>query len=475
MKTKNLSLRAALIAGLGLILAGRVTAQTFTTLYSFSAISTNSSGVYTNSDGAGGNDLILSGNTLYGTAGGGGSSGNGTVFAVNTDGTGFTTLHSFTATPSSPAWTNSDGALPHAGLILSGSTLYGTAVFGGSSGHGTVFKVNTGGASFTTLHSFTGGSDGYYPYARLILSANTLFGTARGGGSSDRGTVFAINTDGTSFTTLHSFTGGSDGAYPVAGLITNSSGNTLYGTAQIFDSSDAGTVFAVNTDGTGFTNLHTFTAAYTNSAGATPYAGLILSSNILYGTTDWPNAYGTVFKVNTDGTGFTTLYSFPHNVRGSFIQFGRLILSGSTLYGTAGNDLIAPFGIVFAVNTDGSGFTSLYSFSGLSVYDGAIPEGLILSGNTLYGTFGGISSDGMFGLTFAPRLTIGASDPNVVLTWPINVAGFGYAGFTLQSTRNLVSPVVWTAVTPEPGVVNGQNAATNPISGTQKFYRLSRQ
>src|ERR1035437_6777005 len=104
----------ALIAGLGLIPAGRVTAQTFTTLHSFNY-----------SDGnfpvAG---LILSGNTLYGTAEVGGSSGDGTVFAVNTGGTGFTNLHSFTAFSSLYPYGNSDGGYPFAGLILSGNTLY---------------------------------------------------------------------------------------------------------------------------------------------------------------------------------------------------------------------------------------------------------------------------------------------------------------------------------------------------------------
>ncbi len=131
---------------------------------------------------------------------------------------------------------------------------------------------------FTTLHSFTAlrglvgtNSDGEYPNG-LILSGNTLYGTARVGGSSDNGTVFAVNTDGTGFTTLHSFTGGSDGAFLVTGLIL--SGNTLYGTTGDGGSSGAGTVFAVNTDGTGFTTLHSFTAlgvfTDTNSDGAYP-------------------------------------------------------------------------------------------------------------------------------------------------------------------------------------------------------------
>src|SRR6266851_618797 len=81
------------------------------------------------------------------------------------------------------------------------------------------------------------------------------------------------------FTTLHSFTGGSDGASPYAGLITNSSGNTLYGTTANGGSSGRGTVFAVNTDGTGFTNLHSFNY----SDGSNPWSGLILSGNTLYG------------------------------------------------------------------------------------------------------------------------------------------------------------------------------------------------
>ena len=133
MKTriKNPFLLPALIAGLGLILAGRVTAQTFTTLYSFSATPPYPNNP-TNSDGADPyGRLILSGNTLYGTSQNGGSSIVGTVFALNTDGTGFTNLHTFTG--------GSDGAYPGAGLILSGNALYGATGIGGSSYAGNVF------------------------------------------------------------------------------------------------------------------------------------------------------------------------------------------------------------------------------------------------------------------------------------------------------------------------------------------------
>jgi uncharacterized repeat protein (TIGR03803 family) len=86
--------------------------------------------------------LISSGNRLYGTAQQGGSSGYGAVFAVNTDGTGFTNLYSFTADSGFPSYTNRDGGFPMANLVLAGSTLHGTTSAVGSSYHGTVFALN---------------------------------------------------------------------------------------------------------------------------------------------------------------------------------------------------------------------------------------------------------------------------------------------------------------------------------------------
>src|SRR3989442_1097779 len=156
-----------LIVALGLISAGRVTAQIFTTLHSFTAFPINPN---INTDGAYPEaSLVLSGNTLYGTTQNGGSSGFGTTFSLNTDGTGFTNLHDFNGT--------SDGANPIGSLVLSGNTLFGTASFGGSSGAGTVFRLNTNGTGFTNLYSFKvpstnssgqyTNSDGANPYAGL--------------------------------------------------------------------------------------------------------------------------------------------------------------------------------------------------------------------------------------------------------------------------------------------------------------------
>jgi len=499
MKTymKNLFLLPALIAGLGLLTAGRVTAQTFTTLHSFTATPFN-----TNSDGATPYaGLVQSGNTLYGTTYAGGRAGKGSVFAVNTDGTGFTNLYSFSAR-FGPLSTNTDGARPSDGLVLSSNTLYGTATFGGTAGIGTVFKVNTDGTGFTNLHNFTEAappdyinSDGVNPYAGLILLNNTLYGAAAFGGSAGNGTVFAVNTDGTGFTNLHSFAAGSgsfpnttntDGANPYGRLIL--SGNILYGTAADGGSSGAGAVFALNTDGTGFTNLHSFDSFA--GEGLNPVAELFLSGNTLYGTTlnGGSSGVGALFKVNTDGTGFTTLYSFtalsgpsPYTNSDGANPRAGLVLSGNTLYGTAeiggsSTNCVQGCGTVFAVNTDGTGFTNLHNFTNGS--DGGSPEArLMLSGNTLYGTaaFGGSSGNGtVFSLSFAPQLTIAVSATNVILSWPISYAGFSYAGYILEDTANLGSPTGWNSVadTNAPVIINGQLRVTRPMLGPQWSYRL---
>jgi len=452
----------------------------FTNLLSFASLSYNgASGFFTNSDGFGPRaGLIASGSALFGTAAEGGSADNGSVFRINTDGTAFTNLHSFASGSGSfPRIANQDGAWPVAGLLLAGNTLYGTTETGGNSGNGTIFSVNTGGTGCTNLYSFSALSgsfatnqDGASPQAALILAGSTLYGTAQYGGDSGAGTVFAINTNGSGFTNLYSFSGGSDGGFPAAELILV--GNTLYGTAEYGGDSGAGTVFAITTNGSGFNTLYSFTDG---NDGAVPQAGLILAGNMLYGTASQggSSGNGTIFAVNTNGTGFTNLYTFTDGSDGAD-PVAELILSGKTLYGTAEDGGSLDYGTLFEVNTDGTGFATLHSFAGYST-DGSYPiSGLALSGNVLYGTTqsGGSSDNGtLFSLPLvvssSPQLTFSLSGTNFILTWPGSVTGF-----TLQSSPSLSSPA-WSAVSPGPVIVNGHNTVTNPMSGTQNYYRLS--
>ncbi|HTL57804.1 MAG TPA: choice-of-anchor tandem repeat GloVer-containing protein [Candidatus Limnocylindrales bacterium] len=475
------------MAGLSLSLVDGVIGQTFTTLYHFTTTNTNLGGIVTNTDGAQPfAGLLLAGSLLYGPAQNGGSAGKGTLFAIATNGSVFTNLHSFSPT-AGPANANPDGAIPQAKLILDANTLYGTAIGGGSSGVGTIFAVNTDATAFRTLHSFTGplaNSDGAYPHAGLILSGSTLYGTTTEGGSVGNGTIFKVNTDGNDFAALYTFTArnlnasrfytNSDGAHPWAGLVLV--GNTLYGTAAEGGPSGGGTVFALNSDGTGFRTLHSFIAS-TNSSnleGAYPYGGLIVAGNLLFGTTEFGGSTGngTVFAVNIDGTGFTNLHSFT-GLDGAR-PTAELVMNGNSLYGTTSFGGSLGKGTLFTMNTDGAGFKTLHTFTGDT--DGAFPfGGLVLFNNTLYGTAsaGGSSDLGtVYGLllgssTAAPELTILRAGQNVVLMWPADAVGF-----ILQSTTDLAPPAIWTTVNATPLVVNGQNAVTNAASDSQQFFRL---
>jgi hypothetical protein len=125
----------------------------------------------------------------------------GTIFSLQTNGLVFTVLHHFTATGSITA-TNTDGASPCAGLILSSNVLYGTAPkafgAGGAGAAGAVFSLNLNGAQFNTLHSFAvvassgTNTDGAFPVAPVLRLGDSLYGTTFSGGPGAVGTVFSI-------------------------------------------------------------------------------------------------------------------------------------------------------------------------------------------------------------------------------------------------------------------------------------------
>lgn len=150
---------------------------TFTNLHVFS---TNSFPDYpgpaygTNSDGVNPDSVVISGNTIYGTAAYGGLYGYGTVFRMDRDGTHFTNLFNFNQgsyDPNTSRWTNNLGALPNAGLVLISNTLYGTTFYGGPFLAGSVFKINTDGSGFADLHDFND-TDGQGPQHGLVFNNN---------------------------------------------------------------------------------------------------------------------------------------------------------------------------------------------------------------------------------------------------------------------------------------------------------------
>jgi uncharacterized repeat protein (TIGR03803 family) len=171
---------------------------------------------------------------LYGTTGSGGANSCGVVYELSPPQNGSTSwsetvLHSFTCL--------ADGAYPLGGVVLDKSgNVYGTTQAGGLLPYGVVFELAAPSWTETVLYNFADGSDGEFPQASLVFdSAGNLYGTTTGSGSTggNQGSVFELRPPTSSAapwteTTLHSFTGGSDGGTPLAPLLLR--GGVLYGT-----------------------------------------------------------------------------------------------------------------------------------------------------------------------------------------------------------------------------------------------------
>jgi uncharacterized repeat protein (TIGR03803 family) len=293
-----------------------------TSLYSFGSIQDS----YGNPlDGATPSAALVQGSdgNFYGTTEFGGTNNAGTVFKISTNGT-LTTLHVFTP--------GNDGAAPSAALVQgSDGYFYGTTAFviqdrdGFIFSAGTVFRISSNGA-LTTLYTFTGGSDGGKPQAALVQGSDgSLYGTTAvlevrwrlGWNVVSLGTAFKITTNG-AFTTLYSFTGGSDGSDP-NGLLQGRDGN-LYGTtSQVYSQGPAGTIFRL-TIVPEFQSL-TLTNGTLNLTWSTEAGGIYqLQASASLSTPNWTNLGSPVTATN--GT-----FTFTDSVTNTPQRFYRVSLA----------------------------------------------------------------------------------------------------------------------------------------------------
>jgi uncharacterized repeat protein (TIGR03803 family) len=213
------------------------------------------------------------------------------VFSLDITGTTYLVIHTFGSTAT-------DGSDPYAGLLLaSDGFLYGTTEMGNNgSGLGTIFRMNTTGTTFSTLHTFTGGSDGQKPQAPMIDGGDGLiYGTTIFGGTGGSGTAFRLRTDGTSYQVIHAFTN-TDGTNPQA-AVTRIVGGLLYGTTSS-GSTGQGTIFRMTITGALFGVAH----ACTNASGNSPRGAVLQGSDLaLYGTMSdgGQNGVGVVYQLVT--------------------------------------------------------------------------------------------------------------------------------------------------------------------------------
>jgi len=372
-----------------LVFATPVTqAQTYTVLYSFKGYPEGFNPVA---------ELIQDGRgRLYGTTSAGGIYGWGTVFEWNPKTGREKVLYNFTGFQ--------DGASPSAALVRDKTgILYGTAFAGGDmtdgpcnmGGCGVVFKLDPNGIQ-TVLYTFTGAPDAANPVAKLFRdSKGDLYGTTQFGGTScgDQyayrgcGAVFKIDANG-NYTLLHRFKG-SNGKWPIAGLVTDGSYN-LYGTTYSGAFGTSGTIYKITKRGKetklGWFNWGCCTGVY-------PSGALVRdASGDLYGTTRYGahlrhrklEGYGSIFKLDAGAGGYVNeLYSFTGGADGATPYAGLVRDSAGNLYGTTESGG-AGYGVVFKLDAAGN-YTVLHTFTGL---DGANPYASLLLGanGNLFGT-----------------------------------------------------------------------------------------
>jgi uncharacterized repeat protein (TIGR03803 family) len=302
------------------------------------------------------------------------------------------TAHAATETVIHNFGTFPRGANPYAPLVADASgNLYGTTFQGGQANLGVVFKLNKSGQ--IVLHSFAGGTDGAYPYAGVKLdSAGNLYGTTYQGGSANFGVVYKVNPAGQE-TVLHTFTGGSDGGNPYAGVILDAAGN-LYGTASVGGKSNAGVVYKLDPSTGQETVLYNFTGG---ADGANPYGGVIADTDgNLYGTTYGGGRFedGVVYKLSRSGVE-TVLHNFGGAANVGYAPTDGVVRDAAgNLYGTATT-------VVYKLTA--SGQYTAYGVFGCKI-GGDVWAGVVLdAAGNLYGTTGMPTEGECFGATPVPN------------------------------------------------------------------------
>ncbi len=297
---------------------------------------------------------------LLGVTYGGGENGVGAIFRINADGTNFELIHSFDVI------SNQGGINPTGGFTKgSDGKLYGLTINGGEYGGGTLYHMNTDGTGIETIYNFstsTGSSPGY----RVIEGSDgNLYGVNFAGGDFGVGGIFSISKDGSNYKVLKHFTDVTNDEWLPAGSLLEASDGRLYGTIINTCQPCGGLVFSINKDGTDYQYLHFFG----NSPGDIPGSNLVEGTNgELFGTSfsgfSTEDSTGILFQLNNNGTEFTVLHNFNPDTYAD--PFGELLIaSDNKLYGTTIGGSGDHKGSIFSINQDGSDFSVLHEFDGL--------------------------------------------------------------------------------------------------------------
>jgi uncharacterized repeat protein (TIGR03803 family) len=365
-----------------------------------------------------------------------------------------------------------DGMNPYAGLVQAADgNYYGTTMMGGTgagSGNGTIFRMTPSGV-LTTIYKFSCPDKDYTcengnePMGALTLATNgDLYGTTHGILGSSQGTIFKITPSG-KLTTLAYFNG-TNGAFPVAGLVQGPDGSfygtTQYGGTGSFCGSSGvgcGTVFRLTRTGK-LTTIHNFCSESACKDGEYPLSTLVWGDDgHLYGTTYGDQSeqrYGTIFRISPIGS-MTTLYSFcSNNVNCSdgFAPNGLLHASDGNFYGTTqagGNHQV---GTIFRLTPSGI-LTTMYSFDGM------------VAGTPMAGALVQATDGNLYGTSNAPStiFKMSVSGKMKVVYHFVDTQGISPVGTLLQSTDGEFYGTTYAGGANSSGTIFCLSTSMNPL------------
>jgi uncharacterized repeat protein (TIGR03803 family) len=340
-----------------------------------------------------------------------------------------------------------DGTLPLTGVTSDGlGNYYGTTYAGGLNQRGTIFVVAGDGSSYNSLYSFTGASDGSKPLSPIALDSFGNFYSATSTSDAGPGVLNALDADVDAPLVAFSANTG-----PVGSVILAEDGY-LYGTAATGGTNGNGCLWRCLPSGASFGIVYSFTGGWDGGA---PASGVIDGGDgYLYGTAPQGGSFnsGVIFKYALASSAISTIHNFGGSNDGAAgangSTSGLTISIYNTLYGTCSGGGPNGLGIIYTVSTDGTAYNIVHSFSGVQASgpnDGDTPVGALVQNadGYLYGVsqFGG---DNDLGTVFR----VATSVPNLTAcTPPTGVVG---ADFTLTVTGAGFVPtsqVLWNGAT----------------------------
>lgn len=321
--------------------------------------------------------FLYDGTKLLSVTTAGGKTNHGTIFSIRPDETDFKKEFDFGA--------NVFGGLLYGGLVPSNTKLWGMTTYGGDVGQGVIFTINIDGSELTEVHSFDGENGGIVLGNTLTPVDKKIWGMTANGGISDMGTIFHINDDGNGFTKVHDFDG--------------TNGDTPYGQLLEFDGkcwgmtvdggvNNTGVIFNINLDGTGFSKILDFT----NDTGHTPFGNsLSYHGGKIWGTTQRGGIHnrGVLFQMNSDGTGYTKIRDFQ-SATGSSVR-GKLVEENGKLWGMSAAGGAHSNGVIYSIDLTGSNYVVVHEFEQGDLDNGSTPLGGLVAhkkqlwGYTLFG------------------------------------------------------------------------------------------